>query len=160
MCHLVSLILHLIFLQNLKFPKSSSLSFYTSNYSDWKSYYNNSPNNDKLGAKSDQITEIDNSSQIPDIQLSVHHSIVNEQLENSNYVIFNSASKMQSTNNSTTETTNLCSQNNAMLPKQTILLKQQLTQHTQLLTQSYLLCSMTQKFKNYCQKLKTMVVSV
>lgn len=45
-----------------------------------------------------------------------------------------------------------------MSSKQIILLKQQLNQHTQLITQNYLLCTMAKKFKLYCRNLKIMLV--
>ncbi|VVC37508.1 Hypothetical protein CINCED_3A013548 [Cinara cedri] len=150
--------------KNLKKSKSSSLSFYTSNYSDSKPCNNGLLNNDKPVENNDQIKEFVNTNpQISDSQPNTHYTIINEQLQNSNYVIFNLASNIQDTNNIKTETTNscpqntICDQNNTMLPKQTILLKQQLTQHVQLLTQSYILCSMTQKLKSHCQRLLTMV---
>jgi len=49
-------------------------------------------------------------------------------------------------------------QTNGMSSKQIILLKQQLTQHIQLITQSFLLCSMTIKFKSHCRHLKNIMV--
>lgn len=119
-------------------------------------------------ANDDKIQEVDNSSQITDSQLNAHHTIVNEQLENSKFVVYNFPSKIQSTRNRNTaetidsdfQSTTDSSQTLGMSSKQTILLKQQLTQHVQLLIQSYLLCSMTRKFKMYCQKILLMLVCV
>lgn len=44
-----------------------------------------------------------------------------------------------------------CIDIDGMTSKQTILLRQQLAQHIQLMTQSYMLCSMTFKFKKCCR---------
>ncbi|CAI6371506.1 unnamed protein product [Macrosiphum euphorbiae] len=46
---------------------------------------------------------------------------------------------------------------NIMTQKQIILFKLQLTQHVQLITQNYLLCTMSKKFKINCRKYKTML---
>ncbi|CAI6356623.1 unnamed protein product [Macrosiphum euphorbiae] len=46
---------------------------------------------------------------------------------------------------------------NIMTQKQIILFKQQLTQHVQLITQSYLLCTMSKKFQINCRKYKIML---
>lgn len=51
------------------------------------------------------------------------------------------------------------SQANIMTQKQIILYKQQLTQHVQLITQNYLLSSMSKKYQNNCRKFKSMLVS-
>jgi len=51
------------------------------------------------------------------------------------------------------------SQVNIMTQKQIILFKQQLTQHVQLITQNYLLSSMSKKYQNNCRKFKAMLVS-
>lgn len=45
-----------------------------------------------------------------------------------------------------------------MIPTQIILFKHQLTQHVQLITQSYLLCTMAKKLMCYCQQLINMLV--
>lgn len=47
---------------------------------------------------------------------------------------------------------------NNMTGKRIILLKHQMTQHVQLLIQSYLLCTMSDKFNRETKKLKTMLV--
>jgi len=54
---------------------------------------------------------------------------------------------------------NIGSQVNRMTQKQIILFKQQLTQHVQLITQNYLLCTMSKKFLINCRKYKIMLVS-
>lgn len=54
---------------------------------------------------------------------------------------------------------NINNQVNIMTQKQIILFKQQLTQHVQLITQNYLLCTMSKKFQNNCRKYKIMLVS-
>ena len=48
---------------------------------------------------------------------------------------------------------------NIMTQKQIILFKLQLTQHVQLITQNYLLCTMSKKFQMNCRKYKIMLVS-
>jgi len=48
---------------------------------------------------------------------------------------------------------------NIMTQKQIILYKQQLTQHVQLITQNYLLSTMSKKYQNNCRKFKSMLVS-
>lgn len=50
------------------------------------------------------------------------------------------------------------SQEFGMIPTQIILFKHQLTQHIQLITQSYLLCTMANKLMCYCHKLINMLV--
>lgn len=50
------------------------------------------------------------------------------------------------------------SQEFGMIPTQIILFKHQLTQHIQLLTQSYLLCTMANKLMCHCRKLINMLV--
>lgn len=85
-----------------------------------------------------------------------------EQLKNSNMIpVIN----VQQYEESTTEPLKPCSQNNTtcvqingMSSKQIILLRQQLAQHTQLITQSFLLCSMTITFKKHCRHLKNIMV--
>lgn len=52
---------------------------------------------------------------------------------------------------------NINNQVNIMTQKQIILFKQQLTQHVQLITQNYLLCTMSKKFQNNCRKYKIML---
>ncbi|XP_060847598.1 uncharacterized protein LOC132927152 [Rhopalosiphum padi] len=52
------------------------------------------------------------------------------------------------------------SQVNIMTQKQIILFKQQLTQHVQLITQNYLLSSMSKKYQNNCRKFKAMLEQV
>jgi len=54
---------------------------------------------------------------------------------------------------------NISNQVNIMTQKQIILFKQQLTQHVQLITQNYLLCTMSKKFQINCRKYKVMLVS-
>jgi len=54
----------------------------------------------------------------------------------------------------------VCIQTHGLSSKQIILLKEQLTQHIQLITQSYLLCSMSIKFKHYCKRLKKIIVCI
>jgi len=53
----------------------------------------------------------------------------------------------------------ISNQVNIMTQKQIILFKQQLTQHVQLITQNYLLCTMSKKFQINCRKYKIMLVS-
>lgn len=50
------------------------------------------------------------------------------------------------------------SQEFGMIPTQIVLFKHQLTQHIQLITQSYLLCTMANKLMCHCPKLKNMLV--
>lgn len=125
-----------------------------------------SPDNEKSVGIDDQKTEGDYSKQITDSPLNAHQTIVNEQLVNSKFVVYNLPSNIQSTKkvtkptDSDSQNTTVCSQTSGMSSKQTILLKQQLTQHVQLLIQSYLLCSMTRRFKMYCPKIISMLVCV
>lgn len=50
-------------------------------------------------------------------------------------------------------------QENIMTKKQIILLKQQLTQHVQLMTQAYMLCPKAKKFQLFRRKLKNFLVN-
>jgi len=47
---------------------------------------------------------------------------------------------------------------NIMTQKQIVLFKQQLTQHVQLMTQSYLLSTLSKKFQKNCRKFRIMLV--
>ncbi|XP_025191042.1 GON-4-like protein [Melanaphis sacchari] len=49
---------------------------------------------------------------------------------------------------------------NIMTQKQIILFKQQLTQHVQLITQNYLLSTMSKKYQNNCRKYKAMLEQI
>lgn len=53
-----------------------------------------------------------------------------------------------------------CNNVYGMSPKQIILFKQQLTQHVQLLTQNYILCTMTANLKKNCPKLINLLVCI
>ncbi|XP_015373341.1 PREDICTED: MATH and LRR domain-containing protein PFE0570w-like isoform X2 [Diuraphis noxia] len=60
-------------------------------------------------------------------------------------------------NKDVSQDVNIKSQVNIMTQKQIILFKQQLTQHVQLITQNYLLCTLSKKFQNNCRKYKIML---
>lgn len=62
-------------------------------------------------------------------------------------------------NEDVSQDVNIKSQVNTMTQKQIILFKQQLTQHVQLITQNYLLCTLSKKFHNNFRKYKIMLVS-
>ncbi|CAI6353935.1 unnamed protein product [Macrosiphum euphorbiae] len=55
---------------------------------------------------------------------------------------------------------NISNKVNIMTQKQIILFKQQLTQHVQLITQNYLLCTMSKKFQMNCRKYKIMLEQI
>jgi len=101
---------------------------------------------------------------------------INEQLEKHNYIhpslpTFNENVQLgiEQHNNSNEDVSvitnivpqyvNISNQVNIMTQKQIILFKQQLTQHVQLITQNYMLCTMSKKFQNNCRKYKIMLVS-
>lgn len=54
---------------------------------------------------------------------------------------------------------NINCQSFGMLPKQFVLLKHQLTQHVQLATQNFILCTMAKQFRKNCHIYKKMLVS-
>lgn len=93
---------------------------------------------------------------------------INEHLEKRNCILplptfkDNFQLGVEQHNNSTEDVSqgvNISRQVNIMTQKQIILFKQQLTQHVQLITQNYLLCTLSKKFQNNCRKYKIMLVS-
>jgi len=135
---------------------------YTSNCSDWKS------NSDEH----EQTTEIASCSIQTKTthQENIVHPNIYEQLKNMASII--STQKFIQSNNEpceafdkkvenvgyTTLSDFVIHQKHGLTSKQLILLKYQLTQHIQLVTQSYLLCTMVDNFKSQIRKLKTMLV--
>lgn len=133
---------------------------YTSNFSDWKS------NSDE------QATEIASCSTqtITTHQENIVHPNIYEQLKH--MAAIRSLKKSVQPNNDpcvafdkkvevfgyTTLSDFVIHQEHGLTSKELILLKYQFTQHIQLLTQSYLLCTMVDNFKCQIRKLKTMLV--